>query len=255
MRTESSVTAEVTDLLQHLIRNACVNDGSPESGQEIRTVDALESYLGGAGFDLERYEPTPGRASLIARIEGSDPSAPTLVLMGHTDVVPVNPDNWRHDPFGGELIDGEVWGRGAVDMLNLTSSMAVATRRLADSGFHPKGTLIYLAVADEEALGTHGAGWLLSERPDAVRADYVVTEAGGFRMPLPSPGGPKLPVMVGEKGAYWATIRVKGTPGHGSMHLRTDNALVKTNEGVRSLAAHQPNTDIKENWRRYFETM
>src|SRR5689334_11135075 len=130
---------EVTDLLQHLIRNACVNDGTIESGQEVRSADLLATYLEGPGIDLERYDAAP--------IEGRDPTAPSLLLMGHTDVVPVNEDHWRHDPFGGELIDGEVWGRGAVDMLNLTASMAVATKALARDGFRPEGTLIYLAVA------------------------------------------------------------------------------------------------------------
>src|SRR3954465_13868547 len=144
--TRDTVTGEVTELLQHLIRNACVNDGTDESGHETRSVDLLQEYLEGSGLDLERYEPTPGRASLVGRIEGRNPDAPTLMLMGHTDVVPVNPDGWRHDPFGGELIDGEVWGRGAVDMLNLTSSMAVATKELATTGFRPRGSLVYLAV-------------------------------------------------------------------------------------------------------------
>jgi acetylornithine deacetylase/succinyl-diaminopimelate desuccinylase-like protein len=150
-------TGEVTELISTLIRNACVNDGTAESGQEARSVDTLAAYLEGGGLDLERYEPVPGRASLVTRIEGRDPDAPTLLLMGHTDVVPVNPAGWTRDPFGGEVVDGVVWGRGAVDMLNLTSSMAVATKRLAQRGFRPEGTLIYLAVADEEALGTHGA--------------------------------------------------------------------------------------------------
>src|SRR5687768_4865485 len=173
-------TGEVTELLQQLIRNRCVNDGSVESGHESRSVDVLETYLEGAGLDLERYEPVPGRASLVGRIEGRDPEAPTLMLMGHTDVVPANPEGWRHDPFGGELIDGEVWGRGAVDMLNLTASMAVATKQLARTGFRPDGTLIYLAVADEEALGTHGAAHLTDHERDAIACDYVVTESGGF---------------------------------------------------------------------------
>ncbi|MEZ5250345.1 MAG: M20/M25/M40 family metallo-hydrolase [Ilumatobacteraceae bacterium] len=90
---------------------------------------------------------------MVARIEGSDPDAPTLCLMGHTDVVPVNPAGWSRDPFGGELVDGEVWGRGAIDMLNVTASMAVAFRQLARSGWKPKGTLVYFGVADEEAGG------------------------------------------------------------------------------------------------------
>src|SRR3989454_9468030 len=156
---------EVTDLLQQLIRNACVNDGHPESGQEQRSVDLLQSYLEGTGAGLQRYESAPGRASLVARIEGTDPKAPSLLLMGHTDVVPVNADRWRRDPFAGELVEGEVWGRGAVDMLNLTASMAVATRHLLTDGFRPRGTLTYLAVADEEALGTYGAAWMLRGRP------------------------------------------------------------------------------------------
>ena len=251
--TGTGIVDEVTDLLQQLIRNACVNDGTPGSGSERRSVDLLASYLEGTGPDLERYEPIPGRASLVARIEGADSSAPSLLLMGHTDVVPVNPDRWERDPFGGELADGVVWGRGAVDMLNETASMAVAFRRLAQEGFKPRGSLTYLAVADEEALGTYGADWLVENEPEAVRADFVLTESGGFRMPLPSATGPKLPVMVGEKGTYWCNIRVRGTPGHGSMPLRTDNALVKAAEVVRRIAEYQPETKIHEVWRRFVE--
>jgi acetylornithine deacetylase/succinyl-diaminopimelate desuccinylase-like protein len=247
-----------TDVLQHLIRNACVNDGTVASGHETRSVDVLAQVLDGVGLDIETYEPQPGRASLVARMEGSDPSAPTLLLMGHTDVVPVNADRWRHDPFGGERIPtaegvDEVWGRGAVDMLNLTASMAVATRRLATSGFRPKGTLVYLAVADEEALGTHGADHLVRHERDAVAADYVITESGGI--PIPSPSGPKLPVIVGEKGTWWCTLRISGTPGHASQPFRTDNALVKAAEVVRRLAEFQPPTQLHDVWRRFITSM
>src|SRR5207253_941027 len=139
------------------------------SGYELASAETLASYLEGPGIDLETYEPLPGRASLVARIEGREPGHPSLLLMGHTDVVPANPDNWLRDPFGGELVDGEVWGRGAVDMLCLTASMAVTVRRLADQGFRPAGTLIYLAVADEEAGGRLGAEWLIRNRPDVWR--------------------------------------------------------------------------------------
>jgi acetylornithine deacetylase/succinyl-diaminopimelate desuccinylase-like protein len=249
----TDLTAEVTDLLQQLIRNGCVNDGTVTSGGEARSVDALESYLGGAGFDVERYEPEPGRASLVARIEGRNPTAPALMLMGHTDVVPVNPDGWRRDPFGGELVDGEIWGRGAVDMLNLTTSMAVAFKHLAASGFRPDGDLVYLAVADEEASGRYGAGHLVDRERDAVRCDYVITEAGGF--PIPTPTGTKLPIIVGEKGSWWCTLRVKGTPGHASMPYRTDNALVKAAEVVRRIAEHRGEADMHEIWRRFVTGM
>ncbi|MGK2947125.1 MAG: M20/M25/M40 family metallo-hydrolase [Acidimicrobiales bacterium] len=244
---------EVTDLLQHLIRNACVNDGTAESGQEVRSADLLETYLEGSGIDLERYEPVAGRTSLVGRIEGTDPNAPSLLLMGHTDVVPANAERWRHDPFGGELIDGQVWGRGAVDMLNLTASMAVATKRLAASGFRPRGTLVYLAVADEEALGSMGAEHLVDHEADAIQADYVITESGGI--PIPSPSGLKLPVIVAEKGSYWATLRVHGTPGHGSQPYKTDNALVTAAAVVQRLAEYEPRTEIHDIWRRFLDGM
>ena len=241
--------SDTVELIQQLIRNACVNDGSVESGQEVRSTDVLKNYLEGSGLDLETFEAAPGRTSLVTRIEGSDRDAPALMLMGHTDVVPVNPDSWSHDPHGGELIDGEVWGRGAVDMLNLTASMAVATKRLAESGFRPKGTLVYLAVADEEALGEYGAKFMTERHPDAVTTDYLITEMGGI--PMPTAGGPPvLNVVVGEKGPYWCRLTVKGTPGHGSMPFGADSAIVKAAEVVRRIAAFQPPGRVDELWQR-----
>jgi acetylornithine deacetylase/succinyl-diaminopimelate desuccinylase-like protein len=136
-------------------------------------------------------------------------------------------------------------------MLNLTATMAVAVRALARDGFRPRGTLIYLAVADEENLGTWGAEHLLDHERDAVMADYVVTEAGGFQMPTAN--GPRLPVIVGEKGSYWCRITVRGTPGHASQPFRTDNALVTAAEIVRRLAEYKPPTQIHETWRRFIE--
>jgi acetylornithine deacetylase/succinyl-diaminopimelate desuccinylase-like protein len=245
-------TQEVSDLLCSLIRNECVNDGTAGSGREERSVDLLAGYLAGAG-DHQVFEPQPGRASLVARLEGTDPDAPSLLLLGHTDVVPVNPDGWSRDPFGAEVVDGFVWGRGAVDMLNLTASQAVAFRRLADSGFRPRGTLVYLAVADEESQGVWGAEWLVEHERDAVLADYVLTESGGFQ--VPTPAGIRLPVLVGEKGTYWSRIRVHGTPGHGSQPYRTDNALVTAAEVVRRLAEYPHAARIHEHWRRFVEGM
>ncbi len=250
--TTEDPTAEVTDLIQHLIRNACVNDGHVESGGELRSVDLLEQYLGTTGLDVERFEPMPGRASLVARIEGTDPTAPSLLLMGHTDVVPVNPDGWTRDPFAGDVVDGFVWGRGAIDMLNITASQAVAFKRLAQSGFKPRGTLSYLAVADEEALGTWGAKWLVEHERDAVYADYVITESGGFRIPGGT-GAPKLPVLVAEKGTFWSKLHIHGTPGHGSQPFRTDNALVTAAEVVRRIHEYRPQTRIGETWRQFVE--
>lgn len=248
---------ETVALLQHLIRNRCVNDGTPTSGDEHRTVDVLRSFLTerragrhGTGFDLDTYAPMEGRESLVARIAGSDRDAPSLMFMGHTDVVPANEARWRRDPFGGELADGFVWGRGAIDMLNLTASMAVAFRRLADDGFTPRGDLVYFAVADEEAGGTYGARWLADEHPEAVRTDYVLTELGGARL-SPESDEPRFMVATGEKGAVWGRITVSGTPGHGSMPLRTDNALVTGAEIVRRLASWSPPARMGEVWQEF----
>ncbi len=247
----ATALAETTDLLQHLIRNACVNDGTPASGNETRTVDTLTSFLQLPGVELKRYEPLPGRASLVLRIEGSDPKARSLHFMGHTDVVPANASGWRHDPFGGELIDGEVWGRGAVDMLDVTASMAVAIRRLLSGGFRPRGTLIYSAVADEEALGTYGAQWLTENAWEDVRTDYLVTEFGGARFPLGK--GVKLPIMTAEKGSQWTRLRVKGTPGHGSMPFRADNALVKASEVITRIAHYKAPLRLQKLWHAFVE--
>jgi acetylornithine deacetylase/succinyl-diaminopimelate desuccinylase-like protein len=201
---------------------------------------------------MKRYEPVPGRASLVLRIEGSDPKAPSLHFMGHTDVVPVTPSGWRHDPFAAELIDGEVWGRGAVDMLDVTASMAVAVRRLLTSGFRPKGTLIYSAVADEEALGTHGAKWLTENAWDDVKADFLVTEFGGMRIPVGN-GAPKLPLIAAEKGSQWTRLRVKGTPGHGSMPYQADNALLKAAEIITRVGKYRAPLRLHSIWRQFVD--
>jgi acetylornithine deacetylase/succinyl-diaminopimelate desuccinylase-like protein len=253
MADEATIERESTELLRTLIRNACVNTGEASSGHEDRSVDALEDFFAGSGLSCERYTSEPGRMSLITRIEGTDRKAPTLLLMGHTDVVPVNISGWQRDPFGAELVDGIVWGRGAVDMLNLTSTMAVAMRRLAKSGWKPRGTLIYLAVADEEAGGFLGAGHLVERHAEAVKCDYVITESGG--VPIPTKSGHKLKVTVGEKGGNWRKLIVHGTPGHGSRPFRTDNALVTAAKVVQRIAEYRPKPRILDAWRGYIEAL
>ncbi len=244
----TSPAGPATELLQALIRNQCVNDGTPDSGGEVRNADLLQTYLAGGGLEVERFTSHPGRTSIVARIEGRDPGAPALCLMGHTDVVPVNPDGWTRDPFGGELVGGEVWGRGALDMLCLTASMAVAFRGLADEGFRPRGTLIYFGVADEEAGGHWGAEYMVDHHWDAVGADYVLTESGGY-CTTDSGGSRHITVNVAEKGISWLRLRVRGTPGHGSMPYGADNALVTAAEVVRRLAAYRTPSSVDDLWQ------
>ena len=246
-------TNATVDLLQHMIRNACVNEGTEDSGYEVRNADLLQSYLEGSGLAVERYEAAPGRVSLVSRIEGSDPNAPSLCLNGHTDVVPVNEDGWDRDPFGGELVDGEVWGRGAIDMLGLTASMAVTMRHMASTGFRPKGDLVFFAVADEESGSAYGARWMADNHPDVIRTDYVLTENGGLH------GGtaerPTVGVMVGEKGVAWRRLRVRGTPGHGSRPYDADNALIKAAAIVQRVAEYRTPPRFHELWRQQVEDL
>ena len=256
----TDLTGETVELLQTLIRNECVNDGTPESGHEVRNADVLQTYVERSGVEIERWEPTPGRTSFVARLPGTDPSAPSLCLMGHTDVVPVNPDGWHEDPFGGEIIrnaDGhdEVWGRGAIDMLNLTSSMAVVFRSLAERAAtrRLRGDLLYFAVADEEAGSAHGARWVADHHPDSIRCDYLLTENGGLHT-----GGDErraISVNVAEKGVAWRRLRVRGTPGHGSMPYGSDNALVTAAAVVSRLAEYRPTPRFHELWRGQVEAM
>jgi acetylornithine deacetylase/succinyl-diaminopimelate desuccinylase-like protein len=241
------LTGQTVELLQVMIRNRCVNNGTAESGYESRNADTLMAFLDGSGADIQQFESRPGRASLVARMSGIDASAPALCLMGHTDVVPVDEEGWSRDPFGGELVDGEVWGRGAVDMLNMTASMAVAFRYLACHGFRPRGDLVYFAVADEESGGKYGAGWMADHEPQAIRADYVLTEGGGLH------GGrrdtPYVGITVAEKGVAWRRLHIRGTPGHGSQPWRSDNALVRAAQVIERLAAYNPPVMFGDLWR------
>jgi acetylornithine deacetylase/succinyl-diaminopimelate desuccinylase-like protein len=258
MDLSRAISAGTVELLQTLIRNQCVNDGTTESGQEVRNADVIESVVAGPGVEIQRYEPAPGRTSLVARVAGTEPGAPSLCLMGHTDVVPVSPEGWTHDPFGGELLPGpdgvdEVWGRGAVDMLNLTASMAVVFRSLADRNFRPRGDLVYFAVADEEAGSAHGARWMADHHRDDIRTDFVLTESGGLH--TGSAEAPRIGVTVAEKGVAWRRLRVVGTPGHGSMPFRVDNALVTAARVVQRLSEYRPAPQFHELWRGQVEAL
>lgn len=239
-------TGQTIELLQAMIRNQCVNEGTAESGGEFRNAQLLAGFLDGTGVDVDLYEAAPGRVSLVARIEGSTPGAASLCLNGHTDVVPVNERGWSRDPFGGELVDGEIWGRGAVDMLNITASMAVVFRHLAISGFRPTGDLVFFAVADEESGSAFGARWMADNHPEAITTDYVLTENGGLHGG--SADAPTITLRVGEKGVAWRRLRVRGTPGHGSMPFKADNAVVKAAAIVQRLADYRPVPVLHDIW-------
>lgn len=244
----NDLAGEVTELLRALIRNACVNDGTEESGHEHRSVATLQGYFGADG---EVFEPLPGRSSVVYRVPGVDPSAPKLMMMGHLDVVPVTASGWSRDPFEADVVDGFVWGRGAVDMLNLTAAMAATFKKyLTGERPRPRGDLLYLGVADEEAGGAHGAEWLLDHHPDQVGCDYLLTEVAF--PPLRTGGGELVyPIKVGEKGPYWRTLHGSGSPSHGSQPYDTQNAIVPVARAIAALHAEPMPVDITPEWEAF----
>lgn len=244
------MTSEAVELLKILIRNACVNDGTPGSGHEYRSVETLLEFF---GVDGEVFEPMPGRQSLIYRVSGKDPSAPALALVPHLDVVPADPDGWSVDPFGAVVKDGFVYGRGAIDMLNVTSAMAVAVSPYLRGEIEPRGDLVFAAVADEEAGGVYGAKALVEERWDLVEAPFLLTEVA-----YPPPDNAKetvVPVAVGEKGVFWSTVRSSGVPGHGSTPFGADNALEKLATAIHGLFQTPSPVLIIEEWVAFVESL
>lgn len=231
-------------LLRELIRNECVNDGTRESGHEHRSVATLAELFGVAG---EIVEPAPGRQSVIYRVPGQSQQAPALLLLPHLDVVPANAEGWSVDPFAAEVADGFVWGRGAVDMLNVTAAMAVVFLEYLLGNLGPlPGDLILAAVADEEAAGGLGARYLVEERPDLVRCDFVLTEVA--YPVIATAKGPAYPVSVGEKGPFWSRLVSKGTPGHGSSPYLADNALEPLARAITGLFEMTFPVEITSEW-------
>jgi acetylornithine deacetylase/succinyl-diaminopimelate desuccinylase-like protein len=222
--------SDAVGLLQELIR---VDTTNPP-GNETAAAELLRDYLEAAGVECELYARSPERANLVARIRGSG-DGPALALLSHTDVVLADAAEWKREPFGGELVDGEVWGRGALDMKGEVVASAVALAGLAHEGWRGSGDLIFIAAADEEVGDGFGLQWLVEAHPDAVRADFSVNEGGGDRAEL---GGKVLYLCAtAEKMSAPFRLRVLGRSGHASMPGIADNALVKAAPFVERLGA------------------
>jgi acetylornithine deacetylase/succinyl-diaminopimelate desuccinylase-like protein len=242
-------TAECVEHLRALIRIPSVNPprvpdgaaGRDSTGAETAAAEYCAEVLTSAGVAAQVLETLPGRGSCFARLPATIASAePPLVLLSHLDVVPVDAESWSHDPFGGELIDGVVWGRGAVDMKDMVAMELSVMLALARFGGERSRDVIFAAVADEEAGGVFGAGHWISERPDLFAdaagrpAAAALNEVGGYSMTI---GGRRIyGIQVAEKGIAWTRMRSSGTTGHGSMP-HPDNAALKLAEAVTRLAA------------------
>lgn len=231
-----NLQAEATALLRELLR---VDTSNPPGG-ETPAAQLLADYLEDNGVSCELVARDPARANLIARVPGRRKDGPSLMLLGHTDVVPAQADSWRHPPFAGVLDDqGYVWGRGALDMKNEVATRAVATAEIARSGEPLDGDLVFVAVADEED-GTTGIGmsWLVQERPD-LATDYVINEGATERLEL-ADGRTVVTVCVGEKAATAARVTALGTPGHSSAPYDVPHAVPALAELIHRLAGYRP---------------
>jgi acetylornithine deacetylase/succinyl-diaminopimelate desuccinylase-like protein len=240
--------SEVTDLLSRLIQI----DSTNPPGNETAAAELLRDYLEANGVACELYARVPERANLVARLPGTGDGA-SLLLLGHTDVVLADPAEWSVPPFSGEVRDGEVWGRGALDMKSQVAAEAVALASLAREEFKPKGDLILAATADEEVGDAFGLEWLCQAHPDAVRCDYAINEGAGDRMQL---GGATFYVCAtAEKLTAPFTVFVKGRSGHASMPSIADNALIKAATLIDRIAAFRPEQELQQEVETFTRTV
>jgi len=231
---------EALGLLARLIQFNTVNP----PGDERAAQEHLAGLLAGAGFECELLGRTPERPNLIARLPGAE-DGPRLCLLSHIDTVLADPAAWTHDPWSGDVADGFVWGRGALDMKGQTAAEVAAACALARSGWRPeRGELLVVCVVDEETGGHEGAVWLTEHHPDRVRCDFLINEGGGWRLPY----GEQVLVGIGcaEKGVFRFTLTTGGVAGHASMPDIGDNALLKLAPLLQRLGERRPAPDLTE---------
>jgi len=242
--------AEATDVLATLIRFDTVNP----PGNERACQEWLKGYLEDAGLECELLcAEDPQRPNLVARLRGNA-DGPSLGYLSHVDTVLADADDWRHDPWSGEVHDGALWGRGAVDMKSQTAAEAVAAAHLARNGWRPpRGELKLISVVDEETGGRLGAQWLTEERPDVVRVDWLLNEGAGAVMPY---GERRLyGVCCAEKGTFRFRVVARGRAGHASVPRLADNALLKLVPALERLGGGRAGYDVVDEPRAFLESI
>ena len=238
-----------TELLQRLIRFNTVNP----PGNEREAQEFLEQMLEGAGFECELLAAVEGRPNLVARL-GSGSDGPRLCLLGHVDTVLADPSDWSVDPWSGELRDGCVWGRGALDMKSQVAAELAAAVALAEEGWRPEaGELLLVVTADEEAGAACGARWLCEQQPDKVRCDLVVNEGAGEVFNYD--GRRLYGVCVAEKGVFRFNLTTSGRAGHASIPRIGDNALVKLAPVLEALSEPVPAYELSPEPEHFIRAM
>ena len=240
-----AVRAEVTGHLQALIRIDTTNP----PGNESEAARYLEGVLQREGFDPLFVESAPGRGNVLTRLAGGD--EPPLMLLGHTDVVAVEPEHWTHPPFSGALADGCVWGRGALDMKNMVATNLMVLLLLQREGLQLNRDIVFAATADEEAgKGNHGPGWIIDNRPELWDAPLIITEGGGSDFAV---GEQRFyTCQTGQKGLCRLRLIARGTPGHGSMP-HGDSAIIKLSRALAGLEGAVFPAHVSASVRRFIE--
>ncbi len=237
---------EVTSFLSDLIR---INTTNPP-GNETAAARYVAEVLEKDGFKTELLESAPGRGSVVTRLKGSGEKA-GLLLLSHLDVVAADPKEWSADPFGGAVKDGFVWGRGALDMKGMTAIEVMTMKLLKRNNVKLKGDVMLAATADEEKGGEAGAGWLVQNHYEKVKAEYVLNEGGGIAIPF---GNRHVyTVQTAEKGILWFKVYAKGRPGHGSVPGAADNAIMRMNAVIGKLGGHRSRIALTPVMKQFLE--
>ncbi|MFE5038156.1 M20/M25/M40 family metallo-hydrolase [Streptomyces sp. NPDC056683] len=245
---------EVVDLCRELIRFDTSNYGDHSGPGERKAAEWVAEKLAEVGLEPKIFESHPGRASTVARIEGADPTRPALLIHGHLDVVPANADDWTHHPFSGEIADGCVWGRGAVDMKDMDAMTLAVVRDRLRSGRRPPRDIVLAFLADEEAGGTWGARHLVDHHPDLFEGvTEAISEVGGFSFTVNEQRRLYL-IQTAEKGMHWMKLKVAGTAGHGSM-IHRDNAITELSEAVARLGRHKFPVRVTKTTRAFLDEL
>ncbi|MFF7174167.1 M20/M25/M40 family metallo-hydrolase [Streptomyces pseudovenezuelae] len=245
---------EVVDLCRELIRFDTSNYGDHSGPGERKAAEWVAEKLAEVGLDPQIFESHPGRASTVARIAGEDPTRPALLIHGHLDVVPANAQDWTHDPFSGEVADGCVWGRGAVDMKDMDAMTLAVVRDRLRSGRRPPRDIVLAFLADEEAGGTFGARHLVDHHPDLFEGvTEAISEVGGFSFTVNEQRRLYL-IQTAEKGMHWMKLTVAGTAGHGSM-IHRDNAITELSEAVARLGRHRFPVRVTKTTRAFLDEL
>jgi len=243
---------EAVDILRDLIRCESVNDGTGRGKGEREAAEYVAGKLSEVGLDPTVLESAANRTSVVARVEGEDPTRDALLIHCHLDVVPAEPKEWTYDPFAAEIADGCVWGRGAVDMLDMNAMTLALFRDRLRSGRKPPRDVVLAFVADEEAGGVFGAQWLVDNHPGLFEGcTEAIGEVGGFNINVNEDVRLYL-IETAQKGMAWMRITAVGTPGHGSM-INDDNAVTALAEAVARLGRHEFPIHVTKTVRSFLE--